>query len=64
MVAGILLRGLVKRIDSLIAVAAIVLITVGVHRIYPPAGWIAAGVLLAADVYIPRIRGQRHGRTV
>lgn len=50
-----LLSGFVKRIDTLVAIAGISLITAGVGMYSIPSAMITAGTLLLIDVYLPRI---------
>ena len=54
-----LLNGFIKRIDTLVAIAGIVLIVAGVRMFSVPASMITAGVLLLIDVYLPRLRDKK-----
>ena len=54
-----LLNGFIKRIDALLVVAGIALITSGVWMYSVPAAMITGGVLLLIDVHLPRLRNKK-----
>lgn len=53
------LNGLIKRIDTLVAIAGMSLIVAGVRIYSVPAAMITAGILLLIDVYLPRKRDKK-----
>lgn len=54
-----LLNGFVKRLDALLVIAGVALITSGVGMYSVRAAVITAGVLLLIDVYLPRLRNKK-----
>jgi hypothetical protein len=44
------------------ALAGLLLLSYGVWLVFPPAGWIAAGVLVLADVVAGRVANGRRSR--
>jgi len=53
------LNGLVKRIDTLVAIAGILLIVAGVRMYSVPAALITGGALLLMDAYLPRQKDKK-----
>jgi hypothetical protein len=49
----------IKRIDAILAVAGMLLITAGVAMYSIPTSLIAAGCLLLFDVYLSRLKGKK-----
>ena len=53
------LNGFIKRIDTLVAIAGILLIVAGVRMFSVPAAMITAGVLLLIDVYLSPLKDKK-----